>query len=531
MIATIDIKVNAAHPNIPLAPLYAFKGSPSSVRVLNVPQRVGKWQIDAVSVTVAMPDNSSTTVPAVAVCGCWVATLPSCDETGYCASGLQITANGTDENGAVVSGYCLGVGDVTILPRDATAVSNGTRYYLHYVAEQPENPNPGDMCYVDGVLKWYDGTAWQTFADGGASIDVVPPSTDPADAGKAADAKATGDALEGKRGKDDLALYKKVGVGDTWTLVATQSGYEGITTTVTGVFSGDEPAHWGFYLDGEGVAGSFEAVDADSCEVQWTGGEEVGFSGIARRPFTYQPVTGDALAKTSQLPTTPADIGAATAAQGAKAETAVQPSALAGAVRYDLGEAITPSADVDAYLPTDAFPVNVDGTDYATATILKGESYFFASVDGRDDVYAWNLQGEPVGSPAGATITFGAYQTPPSLTIVPFSAVTLADRAANRVAITAAIDELRLTFPAAVSGKVRDFGLRVEVGDGTAALAAPALVPVAASSETVTLENSDGAIPALADGTDTATGVTLLYFSETSPGKFLVKGEEAKEVA
>ena len=112
---------------------------------------------------------------------------------------------------------------------------------------------------------------------------------------------------------------------------------------------------------------------------------------------------------------------------------------------------------------------------------------------------------------------------------VAYGEATLADRVANRVAITTAIDELRLTFPAAVSGKVRDFGLRVEVGTSSAALTAPSLVPVAPTGETITLENADGGIPALADGAADAKGVTLLYFSETAPGVFLVKGEEVKE--
>ncbi len=114
-----------------------------------------------------------------------------------------------------------------------------------------------------------------------------------------------------------------------------------------------------------------------------------------------------------------------------------------------------------------------------------------------------------------------------------YGAATLANRTANIVQVTAAtpLDELRITFPAATSGKVRDFGLRVEIGTGDAALTAPALVPVAPSGETITLENADGAIPALADGTATAKGVTLLYFSETAPGVFVVKGEQVEEVA
>lgn len=114
-----------------------------------------------------------------------------------------------------------------------------------------------------------------------------------------------------------------------------------------------------------------------------------------------------------------------------------------------------------------------------------------------------------------------------------YGAATLADRTANIIEVTAAtaLDELRITFPAATSGKVRDFGLRVEIGTGSAALTAPALVPIAPTGETIKIENNAAEIPALADGTATARGVTLLYFSETAPGVFVVKGEQVEEVA
>lgn len=164
MIAYLDIKVNAAHPNIPLAPFYAFQSSPSNVRILNVPPRIGKWNINAVAVVITLPDNSATTVPAVNVGGCWVATLPGSDVTGYCAAGLQVTASGIDENGAAVDGYCLGIGDVTVLGRDTAIAADGVKYYLHYVADVPEVPRTGDVCAILGILKYYDGMNWQPFA-------------------------------------------------------------------------------------------------------------------------------------------------------------------------------------------------------------------------------------------------------------------------------------------------------------------------------------------------------------------------------
>lgn len=151
----------------------------------------------------------------------------------------------------------------------------------------------------------------------------------------------------------------------------------------------------------------------------------------------------------------------------------------------------------------------------ALAALKTGKADAFAlRYDIGTEIAISSASSEVVG---GETVTYGE--------------ATLADRTANRVSITAAIAELRLAFPAAVSGKVRDFGLRVEVGTGSAALTAPALVLVAPTGETIKLENNSKQIPALADGAADAKGVTLLYFSETAPGIFLAKGEQVEEVA
>ena len=130
-----------------------------------------------------------------------------------------------------------------------------------------------------------------------------------------------------------------------------------------------------------------------------------------------------------------------------------------------------------------------------------------------------------------ATTISTASQDTSGTETIDYGAATLANRTANLVQITTALDELRITFPAATSGKVRDFGLRVEIGTGSAALTAPALVPIAPTGETIKIENNAKEIPALADGTATAKGVTLLYFSENAPGIFVVKGEQVEEVA
>ena len=45
-------------------PWRAFAGSPSSVRVRNVPRRIGEWAISSVSVQATYPDGSVSNVQA-----------------------------------------------------------------------------------------------------------------------------------------------------------------------------------------------------------------------------------------------------------------------------------------------------------------------------------------------------------------------------------------------------------------------------------------------------------------------------------
>ena len=94
-------------------------------------------------------------------------------------------------------------------------------------------------------------------------------------------------------------------------------------------------------------------------------------------------------------------------------------------------------------------------------------------------------------------------------------AVSLDDRAINAVAVSSSLASLTVNFPTATSGKVRDFGLRLTVASGITT--APQLV----LPQGVTCENADGAAPEIgADG-----AATILYFTETASGVFLVKGE------
>jgi hypothetical protein len=101
--------------------------------------------------------------------------------------------------------------------------------------------------------------------------------------------------------------------------------------------------------------------------------------------------------------------------------------------------------------------------------------------------------------------------------------VTLNDRASNAVTISATLspNTLTINFPAATSGKVRDFAMRLNIAAGVTA-------PEIAWPQGVTLENNGGEVPEIADG-GTGGSSTILYFSEMendgTTAKFLVKGE------
>ena len=178
MITPIEISVNAANPAMPLPPLVAFLGSPSSLRLVGVPRAVGSWRITAIAVSITYPDGSIVSKAATsASCKAgaspaFVATFDGCAKPGTVTGGYTVTADGIDERGDAVTGYVLGVGDVVVLDRDGTVTIGETTYYLHLLAAKPDSPKRGDV-YVDGsgALILFDGTAWVPFAP---RVDLTP---------------------------------------------------------------------------------------------------------------------------------------------------------------------------------------------------------------------------------------------------------------------------------------------------------------------------------------------------------------------
>ena len=106
------------------------------------------------------PDNTSTTYTASRNGNVWVVTFNGCSITGKVANGLEILADGTDENGDAVNGYVLGVGDIYILDRDADIEEAVSKHTMRYCEVMPETPVGGDVVIENGALKIYDGTQW-----------------------------------------------------------------------------------------------------------------------------------------------------------------------------------------------------------------------------------------------------------------------------------------------------------------------------------------------------------------------------------
>ena len=642
MIRPIDIRLNAAHPELPLVEAFTFTGSPSTVLIRGVPPNCGRWAITAVNVAATFPDNSTTTRAAVqSANGVWVATLPATATSGRTASGLRIMADGIDENGEIVTGYILGVADFAVasLGISPAPEPGETSYQMLYFDTIPSVLHKGDVTKIDGVLKFYDGTAWQPFANidpsnyvptsrtinGKALTDNVSLSGSDIPTTSAAQGSPTlsnsistlttttqtlSDAIQTlndtKASKSDATLTPVYGGngekysawsfsdgnthtvqgpfdsegGEFWSYMLdnawSQDGYfdteaEALTATSIPfliddapdiiatrtanpflgytlgsqddkplqpkgdyptkaqmdlgwwsewVFSGEEPptgynydAEYGTEANPHGWSLILVKISDPTIRLQYDTGE--GDEDAEMVEFAMENVTATRHRVAAPVPTKPSDIGAASRASN---PTAGNLAALdADGNPTDSGIAKTSVAPLasPAFTGTPTAPTPTAGdntTKVATTAFVQGAlPYTLGTPTVIDTASSETVEGE--------TVNYGA--------------ATLADRTANVVQVTAAtaLDELRITFPAATSGKVRDFGLRVEIGTGSAALAAPALVPVAPTGETIKIENADGTIPELADGTATAKGVTLLYFSETSSGVFVVKGEQVEEVA
>lgn len=168
MIAVVSVEIQAANPSMPLYPWRAFAGSPSSLRIRNVPKRIGNWNINRVYVSATYPDGSVKAADCVLTGGVYVCTVEGSDATGTARNGYTVYADGVDENDSPVTGYILGKGDISILEADGQLDPGKTLAYVHLLSAESSEPKDGDVWQVNG--SWYiyqDGQAWPIGDDSG----------------------------------------------------------------------------------------------------------------------------------------------------------------------------------------------------------------------------------------------------------------------------------------------------------------------------------------------------------------------------
>lgn len=162
MIRTVhDIKINASNPLLPLKPWNAFVGSAASIRITDVPRKIGNWVLERVWIDVKYPNDVEISREAKRTNGVYVATIDAATVYGQVSQGYQICASGKDENGDPVERYVLGVGDVNILKLEQTSSGPDTvAQWMRIYDTRPDTPSKGDAVIEDGKLKVYDGSSW-----------------------------------------------------------------------------------------------------------------------------------------------------------------------------------------------------------------------------------------------------------------------------------------------------------------------------------------------------------------------------------
>ena len=160
MIGTINVQINAARPNVPLTPLFAFKDSPSSLRILDVPKSIGSWEITSVKVSILYPTNQTFVKTATRSGNVWVATVNGSSSSGKVAKGYSIIADGKDEQNNDVTGYVLGKGDIFIMENDTDVARLADKYTCRFLNELPTNPTAGDVFYTANKIQIFDGQNW-----------------------------------------------------------------------------------------------------------------------------------------------------------------------------------------------------------------------------------------------------------------------------------------------------------------------------------------------------------------------------------
>lgn len=622
MIRTFDVRLNAAHPELPLMEATAIVGSPSTANIYNVPKQIGTWDILKVFIQVSYPNGSTVTEEAVKTAqGIWTATVPMCEMSGRVKSGFTVIADGEDENGDEITGYILGVADFAVYTRGLVVRDGEKVYNLRYFDIPPAVPSKGDVAPFNGIPKLYDGYNWISFAnDVDLSDYYTKEETDALfddyytkdETNAAIDALAAYYITSNAAGANfptraallSATTYYSGGVVRTptrndYAVVLADEEHGGAEYRyIYGVAEGATEGQWeaqypietndytalsnkpkinNVELTGNKTSaelGIASTADALLTEILWKWEPDAPAGYVLGQP-EYNTAYGrwtipywvngnkDVIFEPTNIPQTATTLQISLNVEGSIQFFTARKQSLPN---YQLGnqydkplasaaeaEALrTGKLDKSGGTVTGNVTVNGEVRLGTKATIQGG--YTQGSIDFIDpvtDLTATLFMGFGGGEIAyrkqiyykigyRTLINYTSTDTTDPENPITYGSANLADRTANAVEITVALDELRLTLPAEIYhsddgynrvNKVRDFYVRVTVGTGSAALAAPAIVPIAPTGETITIETEDGSMPTIADGSADSAGVTLVYFTETSAGKFLVKAETITEVA
>ena len=160
MIGTIDIRINAQYPNIPINPVFQFVGSPSTFIIQDLPKQIGDWHITSIYIQAEYPDNTIKTATCETVKGSYIGTVQSSSVSGSSSNGLTVFADGIDEKDNPVTGYVLGKADIYVLNCDSTITPGTTSYQVRFYPTQPSEPHIGDTYIDNGSLMIWNGTSW-----------------------------------------------------------------------------------------------------------------------------------------------------------------------------------------------------------------------------------------------------------------------------------------------------------------------------------------------------------------------------------
>lgn len=147
----------------------SFVNSPSSIRLLDVPKKIGNWEITQVFIQATYPDGSIKNTQCVRNGNIYVGTIEGSTISGSTTDGFVVFANGKDENGNAVNGYVLGKGDVYIYTIEGQIDPETTVYNVRWFNYIPENPAIGDCVESEGGIKIWNGIKWV----GSSKVDRV----------------------------------------------------------------------------------------------------------------------------------------------------------------------------------------------------------------------------------------------------------------------------------------------------------------------------------------------------------------------